>query len=102
VTVSEGALNEVVGKRASRPSGVERPVRISDAFCVRGDVRGDPSGWGRIVDVTGDARDQARIAFYAAVAPRATPRELKALALDQRPDEPPPPVDVATVAHPAI
>jgi hypothetical protein len=101
VTVSEAALNEVVKRRAKRPDGVDRHVRISDTFSVRGRVTGDPSAWGRIVDVSGEARDQARIAYYAAVAPRATPKEAKALMLDGGPDAPPT-VEIATVARPAI
>jgi hypothetical protein len=101
VTVTEEALNAVVKRRAKRPEGVDRSVRISDAFSVRGRVTGDPATWGRIVDVTGEAREQARIAYYAAVAPRATPKEAKALRLDEGPPTPPT-VEVATVAHPAI
>jgi hypothetical protein len=101
VTVKEDALNDVVRRRGKRPEGVERSLRISDALCVRGRVRGNPSRWGRIVDVSGEARDQARIAFHAAVAPRATPKEAKALRLDEAPDTPPA-VEIATVAHPAI
>jgi len=102
VTVSEEALNTVVARRAKREAGVDRPVRISDAFCVRGTVGRNPSKWGRIVDVSGEARDQARIAFHAAVAPRATPREARTLRLDQPPAQPVPAVETATVARPAI
>lgn len=101
VTVTDEALNEVVRRRASRPPGVDRPVRISDVFCVRGRVSRDPSTWGRIVDVTGEARDEARIAFHAAVAPRPTPKEARTLRLET-PPEPAPPPPIATVAHPAI
>jgi hypothetical protein len=101
VTVSEEAVNAVVKRRAKRPEGVDREIRISDAFCVRGRVTRDTSTWGRIVDVTGEARDQARIAFYAAVAPRATPKEAKALRLEEPPDTPRA-VEVATVVRPAI
>jgi len=102
VTVSEATLNEAVLKRAKRPAGVDRPVRIGDAFCVRGEVGRDPAKWGRIVDVTGEARDQAKIAFHAAVAPKATPRDVRALRLDQPAQDSSATVEIATVAHPAI
>lgn len=102
VAVSEEALNKVVAQRGKRADGVERSVRIGDAFCVRGEVGRSPANWGRLVDVSGEARDQAKIAFHAAVAPRATPREVRALRLDQEPEPPGPAVETATVARPAI
>ena len=102
VTVTEAALNDAVRKRAKRPAGVDRPVRIGDAFCVRGEVGRDPAKWGRIVDVTGEARDQAKIAFHAAVAPKATPRDVRALRLDGPPEDATQTVEIATVARPAI
>ncbi len=101
VAVDEEALNTVVKRRAKRPEGVDRDVRMGDAFSVRGRVNGDPSTWGRIIDVTGEARDQARIAYYAAVAPRASEKEARALRLEQG-AAPEPTVEVATIAHPAI
>ena len=63
---------------------------------------GTPAKWGRIVDVTGEARDQAKIAFHAAVAPKATPRDVRALRLDQPTQDSAATVEIATVAHPAI
>ena len=102
IALSEAALNEVVTRRAKRPDGVERRVRIGDVFCVRGDVGKSPAQWGRVVDVSGEAREQAKMAFHAAVAPRATPQEVRTMRLDQEPEPSAPAVAVATVAHPAI
>ena len=53
------------------------------------------------MNMPGEARDQARIAYYAAVAPRASEKEARALRLEQGP-APEPTVEVATIAHPAI
>jgi hypothetical protein len=74
---------------ARRPAGLERPLRIGDTFAVRV-IPGalaemsdelaaqtrlepllDPASWIEppVHDVTADARERAKIAFYAAVAP---------------------------------
>ena len=47
-----------------------RPLRIGDVFAARTDTD-DPAHWIEppVHDVTADAREAAKIAFYAAVAP---------------------------------
>ena len=66
-TVSETALEPGGRKRAKRPEGVDRPGMVTrSASAARSG--GPRRTWGWIVDVTGEARDQAKIAFHAAVA----------------------------------
>jgi len=103
VAVSEAELSEVLDRRRQRSGETKRPVRIGDAFLVRGRVTNSPSKWPQIVDVTSFARAHAKIAFHAAVAPRTTVREAKALKLDSPPPAPEVPVpEAANVALPAV
>ena len=48
-----------------------RPLRVGDVFAARTGRRPRPGGWIEppVHDVTADAREAAKIAFYAAVAP---------------------------------
>lgn len=67
-SVSLEKLQEVVDAHRSRSGQLLRPIRIGDAFLVRG-VSGDPSKWDAAIDVTDAARRAARAAFLSAVAP---------------------------------
>lgn len=58
----------------SRARQVERPLRVSDAFHVRG-ATGDLDEWEILHDVTRAAREVAKLALYAAIAPRLTEEE---------------------------
>jgi hypothetical protein len=103
VAVSEAELGDVLDRRRRRSGELRRPLRIGDAFLVRGQVTTSPSEWPRVVDVTSFARAEAKMAFHAAVAPKATAQEAKALELDApraAPDGPVP--GVAHVARPDV
>lgn len=80
------------------PEVAARPLRIGDAFLVRGDADDagfpDPESWELVVDVTSQARTAAKTALYGAVAPRVTEQDAAGLALvrtedDERPPDPP-------------
>lgn len=103
VTVSEAELTAVLERRRRRSDQLQRPLRIGDAFLVRGPVTKKPSEWPQIVDVTSFARAQAKTAFHAAVAPKATLQEARAIKLDTPPPKPDLPAPTATqVARPDV
>ena len=93
---ADGAVLQRFLEEHRLPDGVAaRPVRIGDAFAirVRPDVLGevsdelaaqtrlepllDPGAWIEppVYDVTAEAREAAKAAFYAAVTPTLTPRQ---------------------------
>ena len=61
-------LEDVVDAHRSRSNQVQRPIRIGDAFLVRG-KSGEPAKWESVIDITEAARRAARVAFLSAVAP---------------------------------
>lgn len=69
--VDRAALEQFLD-RHRQPS---RPLRIGDVFAARtGPPTADPAGWIEppVHDVTAEAREAAKIAFYSAVAPIIT------------------------------
>lgn len=110
---AETLLQHVSARRLERSADPEvstRPLRIGDAFLVRGaEAEGEfpesPEDWAHVADVTAQARTAAKTALYGAVAPRVTEREAAELALvraddDERP--PDPPATGPTAAAPAV
>lgn len=93
----------------SQQEAPHRPLRIGDAFFV--EVAGEPEGLDsitRIRDVTREAREQAKLAYFAAVTPRVSPdfaRQVALLDPDESPEEPdegPAPGGVGPSASPAL
>lgn len=81
---------------------IERPLRIGDAFLVRGLTDDRPEEWEQIVDVTAQARTAAKIALYGAVAPRLSEERAEELGLTTVvPETPAPPTGPAGAA-PAV
>ncbi len=64
----------VSAREAGRQPSARRPLRIGDAFLARPGAM-HPSEWQSLFDVSGDAREMAKIAFYGAAAPVARDRE---------------------------
>jgi len=67
--VSQRTFERAVGEARRRHGQLRRELRIGDAFLVRGLSGPKPEQWSDIWDVTAPAREAAKIAFYAAVAP---------------------------------
>lgn len=67
--------------RSSAALGQEqRPLRIGDAFLVRGpELPTDIREWAILADLTRAAREAAKLALFAAVAPRLEPGEAERL-----------------------
>lgn len=62
-----------------------RPLRIGDAFAIHPADPDDLTGpWDRVVDVTGAARELAKMALYGAVAPRLTLEQERELLAAER------------------
>jgi hypothetical protein len=61
-------LQALVDRHRARHSQVLRPLRVGDAFLVRGDPR-RLAGWEEVVDVTRGARAVAKVAMARAVTP---------------------------------
>jgi hypothetical protein len=62
---------QVIRARArSRQRSARRPLRIGDVFLARPGAT-HPAEWRTLFDVSGDAREMAKIAFYGAAAPVA-------------------------------
>lgn len=90
--VEEASLERAI-RRTRRG---RRPLRIGDVFLLRGLAarthaereerlrRNDPSEWGQFIDVTGAAREAAKIALLAAAAPRVSDEAARALGLDKK------------------
>jgi hypothetical protein len=66
---------------------IERPLRIGDAFLVRGLTSERPEEWNQVVDVTPAARTAAKIALYGAVAPRLSEDRAEELGLTGAPPD---------------
>jgi hypothetical protein len=58
------------GRSRNRQLGADRELRIGDAFRVRGIRSSDVGKWEDILDITAQAREAARAALLAAVAPK--------------------------------
>jgi hypothetical protein len=72
------AVNQARAKRAQ--PAPDRPLRTSDAFAITSEERPgetliSPEFQGSILDITGAARDQAKIAMYSAVARQLKPED---------------------------
>lgn len=64
--IDEAPLYErIVAARAGQEAA-DRPLRIGDCFRIR-KMKGAPDSWGLIIDVSADARDDAKTAQNAAV-----------------------------------
>jgi hypothetical protein len=59
-------LQALVDRHRARQGQVQRPLRVGDAFLVRGDAR-RLAGWDLVVDVTQAARAAAKLAVARAV-----------------------------------
>ncbi|HEX2028095.1 MAG TPA: hypothetical protein VHF25_08865 [Nitriliruptorales bacterium] len=70
----------VTGRRAAKQRAASRPLRIGDTFYLEAPDSVD-GPWPVLVDVTGEARDAAKVAFYGAVTPRLDPNEADRLGL---------------------
>ncbi len=79
---------QVVDAARARHAQEIRPLRIGDVFLVQGpDLPDDVSDWRIGADVTRAARDAAKLALFAAVAPKLSPSEEDMLAdLPAEPD----------------
>jgi hypothetical protein len=60
----------------------DRPIRVGDAFLVRG-LRGLPSRWDLVVDITRSARLAAKAALLSTVAPAPPVERLGAFGMDE-------------------
>jgi hypothetical protein len=63
-----GTLQGLVDRHRARHGQVQRPLRVGDAFLVRGDAQ-RLAGWDDVVDVTQGARAAAKVAMARAVTP---------------------------------
>lgn len=61
-------LQALIDRHRARHGQVLRPLRVGDAFLVRGDTR-RLAGWDDVVDVTRGARGVAKVAMARAVTP---------------------------------
>jgi hypothetical protein len=86
-------------RRAQGEDAWDRPLRIGDVFLVRGRRTANPESWREIIDVSTAARDAAKVAANAAVAPAYEPDE--ELPPEEERDEPPEPPSGA-VARPMV
>jgi hypothetical protein len=70
----------------------DRPIRVGDAFLVRGvpDERGSLSRASLVLDISAAARDAARAALYGAVASTLHTDVAEKLAVTQRYEQPEP------------
>ena len=113
VSISEVRLQAIVdeARRESSldddPAVVERPLRVGDAFLVRSIEHADEPVVDVAADVTTYARTAAKKALYAAVAPRVTEEEARALQLspvaeDEGAGPPDPPPPGPATAAPAV
>lgn len=98
-------LESAVGAHRDRQRQLHRPIRIGDAFWVRG-YSADPSKWETVIDITDAARRAARVAFLSAVAPPTPdkprlPEEMLRPETLAAPQEPPAPTP-GSVANPAV
>jgi len=101
-------LQAYVDARRAGHGQVQRPLRIGDAFLVRGEVE-VLEGWADVVDVTGPARQQAKHALLRAIAPPSPRRREEATRfLEMEPvppkqaTEPPARRRPGSVANPAV
>lgn len=81
-----------------------RPVRIGDVFLVRATSLKTMGKWEEVIDVTRAAREAAKIAFFAAVAPRADRARARRLGLydEEQIREEPPSFRGQSTAPPAV
>jgi hypothetical protein len=96
VAVPEGAWQAMLAERRIPEVLRDRPARIGDAFGVmleRRNARQLLHPIGPVVDITADARDAARAAFYSAVASPLDPSTATAVAEEDRIEPVPEPED---------
>jgi hypothetical protein len=96
VAVPEGAWQAMLAERRIPEVLRDRPARIGDAFGVmleRRNARQLLHPIGPVVDITADARDAARAAFYGAVASPLDPSTAIAVAEEDRIEPVPEPED---------
>ena len=67
------------GRARNKQLGADRELRIGDAFRVRGIRSGNVGKWEDILDITAQAREAARAALLAAVAPKVATDEAEAV-----------------------
>ncbi len=102
------ALERFLAEHRRPPELAERPLRIGDVFAARADAALlqqaddiearlepvlDPEAWivPPVSDITPDARDAAKVSFYASVVPALGPAEVARIQeLVDRPPPPPP------------
>ena len=98
VGVPVETLRRFVWRHRLPRRGARRPLRIGDVFAAETSGQppqrlDDPAEWLRppVYDITADAREAVKAAFFAAVAPTLDPerdRESVALAIHEVPPEP--------------
>jgi hypothetical protein len=96
---SRGRFLSAVDRSRGGQGQLTRPLRVGDAFRVRGMESASVAEWTDIIDVTSQARELAKAALLGAVAPKmdreqATPESLQS-------EEPPPPPS-GPVAGPSV
>jgi hypothetical protein len=92
-----GSEREVQGivdtaRAAAGITAPDRPVRVGDAFLVRGvpDERASLSQASLVLDISAAARDAARAALYGAVASTLPTDDAERMAVTQRYEQPEP------------
>lgn len=89
---------------ATQQEAPDRPLRIGDTFLVRMDDAEPDAGFTLVRDVTREAREQAKLAYFAAVTPRLDPadaQDMQLLATDGADRDGAPP-GVGPSASPAV
>jgi hypothetical protein len=82
LTKLQNVVNEF--RKSNNQAAHDRPLRVGDSFRIQSTSKpkrdlADPHFKGNIFDITNAARDQAKIAMYAAVARRLKPSEARML-----------------------
>lgn len=105
-SVNAGRLHRrvVAARREAGEPAADRPLRIGDAFFAT--VTADPESeesLSAIRDVSREAREQAKLAHFAAVTPRVDPAYAAEMARpDSDADEEPPPAGPGPTASPVV
>lgn len=89
---------------AARQEAPDRPLRIGDTFLGRMDDPESDDGFTLVRDVTREAREQAKLAYFSAVTPRLDPaaaQDMELLTTDETDRDRPPP-GVGPSASPAV
>lgn len=93
----------VAARRTAKQRAASRPLRIGDTFYVEA-PDGLSGSWPVLIDVTREARDAAKVAFYGAVTPRLDPDDADRLGLvdPDRARRPPPRIGPGPTASPRV